>query len=82
MPTKVQGSHLVRLCADKRYVNRTELIIRFGYGAVVPWVRRYDGSLRAVAGPNRLSCSPIDFDREAGPISPSSLPLGKQSILR
>ncbi|MGH6934934.1 MAG: hypothetical protein ACRED2_01900 [Methylocella sp.] len=34
---------------------RTELIICFGYGAVVPWVRRYDdGSLRAVAGPDRL----------------------------
>ena len=57
MPTKVQGSHLVRLMRgiSGSVKLRTELIIRFGYGAVVPWVRRYDdGSLRAVAGPNRL----------------------------
>src|SRR5580704_2440103 len=57
MPTKVQGSHLVRLMRgiSGSVKLRTELIIRFGYGAVVPWVRRRDdGSLQAVAGPNRL----------------------------
>ena len=31
----------------------TELVIRFGYGAIVPWVTRLeDGTLRAVAGPD------------------------------
>jgi GH15 family glucan-1,4-alpha-glucosidase len=57
MPSKGQGSHLVRLVRgiSGSVKLRTELIIRFGYGAVVPWVRRYDdGSLRAVAGPDRL----------------------------
>jgi GH15 family glucan-1,4-alpha-glucosidase len=57
MPAKGQGSHLVRLVRgiSGSVKLRTELIIRFGYGAVVPWVRRYDdGSLRAVAGPDRL----------------------------
>ncbi len=57
MPVKVQGSHLIRLVRGiKGNVKlRTELIIRFGYGAVVPWMRRYDdGSLRAVAGPDRV----------------------------
>ncbi len=33
----------------------TELVIRFGYGAIVPWVSRVeDGTVHAVAGPERL----------------------------
>ena len=32
-----------------------ELIIRFDYGWVVPWVRTIDGQLRAIAGPDALS---------------------------
>jgi len=31
-----------------------ELVIRFGYGSVVPWVRRTDDTLLAVAGPDAL----------------------------
>jgi GH15 family glucan-1,4-alpha-glucosidase len=34
---------------------RFELVLRFGYGAVVPWVTRFeDGRLRAVAGPDMV----------------------------
>jgi GH15 family glucan-1,4-alpha-glucosidase len=34
---------------------RTELVIRFNYGATVPWVNRLeDGSISAVAGPERM----------------------------
>jgi GH15 family glucan-1,4-alpha-glucosidase len=34
---------------------RFELVIRFGYGAIVPWVTRLDdGTLRAIAGPDML----------------------------
>jgi GH15 family glucan-1,4-alpha-glucosidase len=33
---------------------RLELVIRFDYGSVVPWVRRRDGRLHAVAGPDSL----------------------------
>ena len=29
-------------------------MVRFGYGQVVPWVRRADGQLLAVAGPDAL----------------------------
>lgn len=57
MPARIPGSHLIRLVQGIRgsVVLRTELIIRFDYGAVVPWVRRCaDGSLQAVAGPDRL----------------------------
>jgi GH15 family glucan-1,4-alpha-glucosidase len=32
-----------------------ELIIRFDYGSVVPWVRKMEGHLRAIAGPDALS---------------------------
>jgi GH15 family glucan-1,4-alpha-glucosidase len=33
----------------------TELILRFGYGSVVPWVTRMeDGTLRAIAGPDMV----------------------------
>ncbi len=33
---------------------RMQLVIRFGYGIVVPWVRRSDGALLATAGPDSL----------------------------
>jgi GH15 family glucan-1,4-alpha-glucosidase len=33
----------------------TELVIRFGYGAIVPWVTRdEDGTINAIAGPERI----------------------------
>ena len=31
-----------------------ELVIRFDYGRVVPWVRNRDGALEAIAGPDAL----------------------------
>ncbi|RYI33603.1 MAG: glycoside hydrolase family 15 protein, partial [Acetobacteraceae bacterium] len=34
---------------------QTELVVRFDYGSVVPWVsRREDGRLELIAGPDRL----------------------------
>jgi GH15 family glucan-1,4-alpha-glucosidase len=33
---------------------RMELTIRFDYGSIVPWVRRLDGALHAVAGPDSV----------------------------
>jgi GH15 family glucan-1,4-alpha-glucosidase len=33
---------------------RMEFVLRFGYGAVVPWVRRVHGALLATAGPDSL----------------------------
>jgi GH15 family glucan-1,4-alpha-glucosidase len=32
-----------------------ELVIRFDYGSIVPWVRTVDGALRAIAGPDALA---------------------------
>jgi GH15 family glucan-1,4-alpha-glucosidase len=33
---------------------RMELVVRFDYGSIVPWVRRRDGAWQAVAGPDGL----------------------------
>jgi GH15 family glucan-1,4-alpha-glucosidase len=57
MAMRMPGTHLVRLVRgiSGSVKLRTELIIRFDYGSVVPWIRRRDdGSLQAVAGPDRL----------------------------
>jgi GH15 family glucan-1,4-alpha-glucosidase len=34
---------------------RMELVIRFDYGDIVPWVRSIDGTVRAIAGPDALT---------------------------
>jgi GH15 family glucan-1,4-alpha-glucosidase len=49
------ASHIVRLVVGEAgdVEMRMELILRFGYGASVPWVSRLaDGALRAVCGPD------------------------------
>jgi GH15 family glucan-1,4-alpha-glucosidase len=44
---------------------RMELVVRFGYGAIVPWVRRQDYGLRAIAGPDALELrTPVDLRGE------------------
>jgi hypothetical protein len=35
-----------------------ELIIRFDYGSIVPWVRNVEGRLLAVGGPDALCLTP------------------------
>ena len=57
MPVRGEYSHLVRLVVGERgrLRFRTQLVIRFGYGAIVPWViRTPDEALRAIAGPDKL----------------------------
>ncbi len=40
-----------------------ELIVRFGYGRIVPWVRRQADGLHAVAGPDALRlATPVSLD--------------------
>jgi GH15 family glucan-1,4-alpha-glucosidase len=55
MPPREGNSHLLRLIVGERgrVDFHGELILRFGYGANVPWVTRIDDhTLRAVAGPD------------------------------
>jgi len=57
MPPRSGLSDLVRVVVGRsgRVAMRHELVLRFDYGAVVPWVRRLeDGALRAVAGPDMV----------------------------
>ena len=57
MPMHGSHSSVVRLVVGERgrVAMRTELVLRFGYGAVVPWVTRLDdGTLRAIAGPDMV----------------------------
>src|ERR1700681_263445 len=57
LPLRTGASHLVRLVVGKRGAvpMNTELVIRFDYGASIPWVRRTDsGDLLAISGPDML----------------------------
>ncbi|HET9763249.1 MAG TPA: glycoside hydrolase family 15 protein [Casimicrobiaceae bacterium] len=56
MPLWPGRSEVVRFVegVSGRVAMRMELVIRFGYGAVVPWVRRLNGALVATAGPDSL----------------------------
>jgi GH15 family glucan-1,4-alpha-glucosidase len=57
MPPRTETSDLVRIvrCDHGRVRLRMELILRFGYGEVVPWVSRTgERTLRAIAGPDMV----------------------------
>jgi GH15 family glucan-1,4-alpha-glucosidase len=51
------GANLVRTVTGRsgRVIFQTELVVRFNYGATVPWVSRLaDNTINAIAGPERL----------------------------
>lgn len=56
MPPRGSASDLVRIVVGRRgcMAMRTELVLRFDYGSVVPWVTRTEGgaTLQAIAGPD------------------------------
>ncbi|MEP6997828.1 MAG: glycoside hydrolase family 15 protein [Betaproteobacteria bacterium] len=56
MPPWEERTDIVRVVEGLRgrVSMRMELVIRGGYGAIVPWVRRVDGALLATAGPESL----------------------------
>lgn len=56
MPPRGEAPDIVRIVEGVRgtVTMSTELAIRFGYGDIVPWVRRIDDALVAVAGPDAL----------------------------
>src|SRR5262249_110958 len=72
MPSRDErNSNIVRLVRGERgrVVMQMKLVLRFGYGAVVPWVTRLDdNTLRAIAGPDMvLLRTPIAFPPDAFP---------------
>lgn len=56
MPIREHAPHLVRVVRGLRgrVPMRTELVVRFDYGSIVPWVRKARGGIRAIAGPDSL----------------------------
>ena len=56
MPPRGEAPDIVRIveCLDGAVPMRSELVIRFDYGKIVPWVRRVDHARVAIAGPDAL----------------------------
>jgi GH15 family glucan-1,4-alpha-glucosidase len=65
MPIRNRTPDVVRVVEglEGTLAMRTELVVRFGYGDLVPWVRTLaDGSVLAVGGPDALTLrSPVDL---------------------
>jgi GH15 family glucan-1,4-alpha-glucosidase len=57
MPPRGEAPDIVRIVEglDGDVPMRSELVIRFDYGHIVPWVQRVDDSRLAIAGPDALS---------------------------
>ncbi len=68
MPPRETKPDIVRIVEglDGSVQMRTELVIRFDYGSVVPWVRRLDdATILAVGGPDGLTLrTPVDLEPE------------------
>jgi GH15 family glucan-1,4-alpha-glucosidase len=68
MPPRGEAPDVVRIVEGLRgrVEMYTELVIRFDYGRVVPWVRRLDGDTRlAIAGPDALCLrTPVEVGGE------------------
>ncbi len=56
MPPRGNNPDIVRIVEGVRgkMRMRMQLVIRFEYGDIVPWVRKCQGGLEAIAGPNAL----------------------------
>ncbi|HEY2960431.1 MAG TPA: glycoside hydrolase family 15 protein [Actinomycetota bacterium] len=56
MPPRQDDPDVARVVegASGRVRMRMDLAIRFDYGSIVPWVRRRDGALQAVGGPDSV----------------------------
>jgi len=56
MPVRDEVVNVIRIVEgiDGRVPMRMDLTVRFDYGSVVPWVRRIDGRLNAIAGPDAV----------------------------
>jgi GH15 family glucan-1,4-alpha-glucosidase len=62
MPSRDQDPNLVRIVQGRagKVRVRSELVIRFDYGSIVPWVRRTDCGISAIAGPDAVTVmSPV-----------------------
>ena len=56
MPPRREHPALVRLVVGRRgrTAMKMQLVLRFDYGSIVPWVRRVENELHAIAGPDKV----------------------------
>src|SRR4051812_21202652 len=67
MPERSRAPDVVRMVVGKRgrVPLRMDLVIRTDYGKVVPWVRRTERGIQAVAGPDKLRFdTPVEMHGE------------------
>lgn len=67
MPPRTNSLQVVRIVEGRSGAVplRLELVIRFDYGSIVPWVRRTQHGIQATAGPDTLICrSDVDLHGE------------------
>jgi GH15 family glucan-1,4-alpha-glucosidase len=67
MPPRGKAPDIVRIVEglDGAVPMRSELVIRFDYGSIVPWVRRVDHARVAIAGPDALCLrTPVEVHGE------------------
>src|SRR5262245_55183244 len=67
MPPRGVSPDIVRIVegVEGTVPMRSELVIRFDYGRIVPWVQRHDDALVAIAGPDGLCFrTPIEVQGE------------------
>jgi GH15 family glucan-1,4-alpha-glucosidase len=59
MPLRATVPRLVRVVEGRRGTVsvRSELVLRFDYGSIVPWVQKYDHGIEAIAGANAAHLS-------------------------
>jgi GH15 family glucan-1,4-alpha-glucosidase len=65
MPPRETNPDLVRIVEGVRgrVEMRMELVLRFDYGSIVPWVRNVEGALVAIAGPDAvLLRTPVEHE--------------------
>lgn len=64
MPPRGEAADVIRIVEgiSGQVPMRTELLLRFDYGHLVPWVRTVDGQVAAVAGPDAVRVtSPVEL---------------------
>jgi hypothetical protein len=69
LPVRDRHPHLVRIVKGKRgeVHMRLELMFRFDYGSIVPWVESIKGGIRAIAGPDAVRLlAPVELHHEDG----------------
>jgi GH15 family glucan-1,4-alpha-glucosidase len=67
MPLRTEAPTLIRVVEGRhgRVPMRLELTIRLAYGSLIPWVRRADGGILAVGGPDALRLrAPVELRGE------------------